>query len=203
MTVAAGFIGMGLAFNTAYNVRRFGAEIYVGGVVALAVARELGPVMTALMVAGRTGAGIAAEIGTMRVGEQIDALEAMGVDPVQYLVSPRLVAITLCLPILTVYADLVAYLGAYVIGVFRIGIPSALFLDRTYWQVEPADILSGVVKSFPFGAIIATIGCHTGLHARLGAEGVGRATTLSVVASGLTIIVVNYFMTAVFYLMTG
>lgn len=202
VTVAGAFVGMGLAFNTAHNIRKFGAEIYVGGIVALAVARELGPVMTALMVAGRTGAGIAAEIGTMRVNEQIDALEALGVDPVRYLATPRLAAIVLCLPVLTIYADFIAYLGAYLIGVYRLNLPPALFLDRTAWLVEPADILSGVAKSVPFGAIVATVGCYMGLHTRLGAEGVGRSTTVAVVSSGLLILTANYFLTALLFLLS-
>lgn len=201
VTVAAAFIGMGLAFNTAHNIRKFGAEIYVGGIVALAVARELGPVLTALMVAGRTGAGIAAELGTMRVGEQIDAIESLGVDPVHYLVMPRLVAIVVCLPILTVYADLIAYAGGFLVGVQKIGIPAALYLDRTYWLVEPIDILAGVAKAVPFGAIVATVGCYAGLCAGGGAEGVGRSTTAAVVASGLLILAANYFLTALLYLL--
>lgn len=200
VSVTALFTGMVLAFQTAHQISRFGAEIYVGGIVAMSMFRELGPVLSALVVAGRVGAGITAELGSMRVTEQIDAMESMGVDPYNYLVAPRLVATVLMMPILTIYANFVGYFGGFFIGVFNIGLDARQFIDRTIQIVEPWDILSGIYKTFVFGAIIAVIGCYMGFKARSGAQGVGQATTLSVVVSLLLIFITDFFMTSIFHI---
>ena len=200
VSITALFTGMVLAFQTAYQINRFGAEIYVGGIVAMSMFRELGPVLTALVVAGRVGAGITAELGSMRVTEQIDALESMGVDPYNYLVAPRLVAAVLMMPVLTVYADFIGYFGGFLVGVFKVGLDARQFIDRTIQIVEPGDILSGLSKTFVFGAIIAIVGCHMGFKSRGGAQGVGQATTLSVVVASILILIADYFMTSILYL---
>jgi phospholipid/cholesterol/gamma-HCH transport system permease protein len=200
VSITALFTGMVLAFQTAYQINRFGAEIYVGGIVAMSMFRELGPVLTALVVAGRVGAGITAELGSMRVTEQIDAMESMGVDPFNYLVAPRLVASVLMLPILTIYADFVGYFGGFMVGVFKVGLDARQFIDRTIQIVGPGDILGGLAKTIVFGAIIAVVGCHMGFKSKGGAQGVGQATTLSVVASSILILIADYIMTSILYL---
>lgn len=196
VSIASVFIGMVLAFQTAYQIERFGAETYVGGIVAISMARELAPVVTALVVAGRVGAGMTAELGTMRVTEQVDAIESMGLDPIHHLVWPRLVAATLMLPVLTIYADLIGYIGGYIVGIYKLDLHPAQFVYWTRQILIPKDIVIGLIKTFAFGAIIGGIACYAGLHARDGAEGVGRATTVSVVASSMMIFAADYFLTA-------
>ncbi|HNW92299.1 MAG TPA: ABC transporter permease [bacterium] len=199
--LTAVFTGMVLALQTAYQLKKFGAEMYVGGIVGLSMARELGPVMTGLMVAGRVGAGIAASLGTMAVTEQIDALRTMGTDPVKYLVLPRTLALAVMLPVLTVFTMVVGCLGGYAISVHLLGINADLYYTATTKIVESTDILNGLLKSAVFGAIIALSGCYAGLNCRGGAEGVGKATTFAVVLACILILVANYFLTAVLYIM--
>ena len=183
-----------LQSNVAFSM--FGAQGLVGATVGLALTRELGPVLTALMVTGRAGSAMAAEIGTMRVTEQIDALESMAVDPVGYLVTPRLVAGTLMVPALTVVFDLVGIVGAWLVGTVVLHISEGPFIGRIEWYIDPDDITGGLIKSAVFGLIIATVGCAKGFYARGGAEGVGRATTQAVVVSSVTILVADYFLTS-------
>lgn len=200
VSVTAVFTGMVLALQTAYQLKKFGAEMYVGGIVGLSMARELGPVLTSLMVAGRVGAGIAASLGTMQVTEQVDALKTMGTDPVRYLVLPRFLAMLLMLPLLAVLADFIGYLGGYLVGVHWLGVNPTLFVTGTARIVAAGDIVHGLIKAAVFGGIIALSGCYAGLKARGGAEGVGRATTAAVVLACMLILISNYFLTALLYI---
>lgn len=182
-----------LQSNVAFSM--FGAEGLVGATVGLSLSRELSPVLTSLMVTGRAGSAMAAELGTMRVTEQIDALDAMGVDPVHYLVTPRLVAGTLMMPALTMVFNLLGIFGAWLVGVQLLHIPEGSFLWRIDWYVDPEDIIGGLIKAAFFGFVMSAIGCSRGFFAHGGAHGVGRATTQAVVAASVTILVVDYFLT--------
>ncbi len=193
------FTGMVLSLQSAYQLRLFTAEQFTADLVALSICRELGPVLTAMVVAGRVGASIAAELGTMKVTEQIDALKALAVDPVRYLVAPRLVAAVFMLFILTIYADVIGMLGGYIISVFKLGISSHQYLKRTFDALMIKDIVTGLIKAFFFGGIIAVVGCYFGFQAEGGAEGVGRATTLAVVTALALIIASDAVFTAIFY----
>lgn len=183
-----------LQSNVAFTM--FGAQGLTGSTVGLALTRELGPVFCALMVTGRSGSAMAAEIGTMRVTEQIDALEAMAVDPMNYLVTPRILAATLMLPLLTAIFDLIGVLGATFVGTRILHIPYGPFVARIDWYVDPDDIWKGMIKAAAFGLIFSVVGCTKGYYARGGAEGVGRATTQAVVISSVTILIVDYILTA-------
>jgi len=190
------FTGMVLAAQTYFQFRKMsGTEPQTGAVVGVSLVKELGPVLTALMLAGRVGAAITAELGTMRVTEQIDALETLGTDPVRYLVVPRFLACFFLLPILTVMADAVGMLGGYVIAVDVYGVNAHDYIDKTLYNVTAYAVTCGVIKSFVFGTIIAMVACYKGFHSRGGAEGVGRATCESVVAASITILVSNFFLT--------
>jgi len=193
------FSGMVMAYQISLQLRQFGAEIYVGGITSLSLVRELAPVFTALMVAGRVSAGITAEIGTMRVTEQIDALETLAVNPIQYLIVPRLLSIILMLPILTIFADVIGFLGSYLIGVVALDINSALFLDKVVSIVSVNDVLSGIIKSFFFAYIIGMVGSFFGYYTKNGAAGVGKSALLSVVSSCITIFIFDFILTAIFY----
>lgn len=190
------FTGMVLALQTYYAFRLFSAESLVGATVALSMTRELGPVITALMVTGRAGSAIAAEIGTMRVTEQVDALAVMAINPVQYLVSPRLLAGFLMLPLLTVVSDLVGILGGYLIGVKALGINSGIFMNKIYELLTLDDIYDGLYKAAVFGVILTLVGSYKGFYTSGGAEGVGRATTEAVVLASVLILGSDYVMTA-------
>lgn len=193
------FTGMVLALQSYHAFRLFSAEALIGATVALSMTRELGPVITALMVTGRAGSAIAAEIGTMRVTEQIDALTVMAVNPVQYLVTPRILAGILMLPMLTVIADFVGVIGGYVVGVHLLGVDSGIFMNKIYELVDMDDLYNGMVKSGVFGLILTHIGCYKGFYTRGGAEGVGRATTESVVMASVLILMSDYILTAVMF----
>ncbi len=197
--ITAFFSGMVMAYQIIIQLRQFGAEIYVGGITTLAIVRELAPVFTALMVAGRVSAGITAELGSMRVTEQIDAMETMAVNPVHYLIVPRLLATFLMLPVLTVFADIVGFVGAYTVSIFKLDIHSGLFIDITVKIVDISDVLSGISKSFFFAIIIAMIGCYCGFKTQGGATGVGRSALVSVVTSCILIFIIDYLLTAMFY----
>jgi phospholipid/cholesterol/gamma-HCH transport system permease protein len=199
VSLIALFIGFIFALQTAYFMQRIGSELYIASLVALSIVRELGPVITALVVAGRVGAAITAELGSMQVTEQIDALETFATNPVKYLVVPRFLALTLMLPILTLYADAVGILGSYIICVFRLGISSSMYLRVTAEALWYKDIFSGLIKTFFFGTIIAFVSCYEGFNVRGGAEGVGRATRQSVVFSFIMIIIADCIFTALFY----
>lgn len=193
------FTGMVLALQSAYQLKLFAAEQFTSNLVALSMTRELGPVLTAMVVAGRVGASIAAELGTMRVTEQIDALRALAVDPVRYLVVPRFVAAIFMLFVLTIYADMIGMLGGYIIAVFKLGISSHLYIKRSIDILMIKDVMTGLIKAFFFGGIISVVGCYFGFHAQGGAEGVGRATTVAVVVALILIIASDALFTAIFY----
>jgi len=193
------FVGMIISLQMAYLMLKLSAEIYIPNVVAVSLTRELAPVLTALVVAGRIGAGMSAEIGTMAVTEQVDALRAFAVNPVKFLVVPRFLALMLMLPVLTIYADLLGIMGGFVICVFKLGISPSMFTHRVLEALAVKDIVTGLIKAVFFGMIIALVGCHQGLNVRGGAEGVGRATTVSVVISFIMIVVTDCLFTVMFY----
>ncbi|MEX0892862.1 MAG: ABC transporter permease [Gemmatimonadota bacterium] len=197
------FTGMVLALQSSVELKQFGAEIYIGNLVGASMVRELGPVLCALMVAGRAGSGIAAEIGSMRVTEQIDALQSFGTDPIRKLVTPRIIAGLVVLPLLTMVVDTVGIMGGLLIAVFRVGITPDIFLQgvlNTLAQAGfvgffPKDFISGLVKPLAFGGIITLTACYYGLNTKGGTEGVGAAATSSVVTCSVLILAVDYFLT--------
>jgi phospholipid/cholesterol/gamma-HCH transport system permease protein len=191
VSTTAFFSGMVLALQANYAMRQLGAEGYVGGSVAISLARELSPVLTALFVIGRSGSAIATELGTMRVTEQIDAMETMAVNPVQYLVVPRLVAAVVMFPFLTMLFNALGYLGAYLMATFVAEIPEGPLLEHTRTFVNPDDILHGLLKSLIFAAVVAIITCWRGYAATGGARGVGEGTTRAVVVSSISILLVD------------
>ena len=193
------FTGMVLALQSAYQMQKVSAEMYIASLVALSLTRELGPVLTALIVAGRCGAAITAELGTMKVTEQIEALETLSTNPIQYLIVPRFIALVLMLPLLTIYADFFGIVGGYLIGVGKLNITHAMYVKMTYDPLAIKDVATGLIKSISFATIICVISCFEGLNSQGGAEGVGRATTSSVVRSFILIIVADCFFTALFY----
>jgi len=197
--ITGAFTGMVLAIQTYYGFKMFGGESLVGATVALSMTRELGPAITALMVTGRTGSSMAAEIGTMRVTEQIDALYTMSVNPVQYLVMPRVLAGIVMLPILTVTSDFIGILGGYFVGVHVLKVNSGIFIARILEFVNIYDVLNGLIKSAFFGLILSLVGCYKGFYTTGGAAGVGRATTQAVVYSSVSILISDYFLTAVMF----
>jgi phospholipid/cholesterol/gamma-HCH transport system permease protein len=199
VSLIALFTGVVLALQSAYALQRFSGEVYVAGLVALSMTRELGPVLTALVIAGRVGAAISAELGTMKVTEQIDALRTLATNPIKYLVVPRLVALVFMLPILTIYADAIGIFGGYMVGVWKLGIGSSMYLKMSFDSLVFKDIFTGLFKSVIFALIIAIIGCYEGLTTEGGAEGVGKSTTLAVVISFILIIASDCLFTAFFY----
>lgn len=196
--VTALFTGMVLALQTAYSLAAFGGKLFIGRVVSLSLLRELGPVLTALMVGGRVGAGITAELGSMTVTEQVDALRAMAVSPVQRLVTPRLIAVVVMLPVLTALADMLGILGGLLIAVYELSITASFYFNSIWNQIRIADIGSGLGKSFFFATEIAVIGCYNGLNVSGGATSVGTATTRTVVAASISILVSDFFLTKLF-----
>lgn len=196
------FTGMVLALQSAYQMQKLSAEMYIASLVALSMTRELGPVLTALIVAGRIGASITAEIGTMKVTEQIDALETLATNPVKYLVVPRFLALVIMIPLLTLYADAIGGLGGYLIGVYKLNISHSMYMKMSWEALTYKDIYTGLIKSTFFAVIICIIACFEGMKAEGGAEGVGKATTSSVVTSFILIIASDCFFTALFYFLT-
>ena len=193
------FTGMVLALQSYTGFARFSAEGAIANVVVLSITRELAPVLAGLMVAGRIGAAMAAEIGTMRVTEQIDALETLSTNPFKYLVAPRLIAGLLMLPILVLVADIIGVFGGYVVAIHKLGFNPAVYLKRTWEFVEVVDIVSGLVKAGVFGFVVALMGCYHGYNSRGGAQGVGQATTNAVVSASILILSFNYFITELFF----
>lgn len=193
------FTGMVLALQSYTGFARFQAEGAVATVVVLSVTRELGPVLAGLMVAGRIGASMAAEIGTMRVTEQVDALSTLATNPFKYLVVPRLVAGLTMLPLLVIVADIIGVFGGFLIGVYRLDFNPAAYIGRTWEYLVPMDVISGLVKAAVFGFVIALMGCYHGYQSRGGAQGVGAATTNAVVSSSILILVFNYLITGLFF----
>lgn len=197
--LVAFFIGIIMSLQMAYQMLELSAEIYIPSVVAVSLTRELAPVLTSLIVAGRFGAGITAEIGTMVVTEQVDALKAFAVNPIKYLVVPRFMALIVMLPILTIFADLIGIFGSFVLCIFKMDISAPLFYSMVIQSLTMKDIMTGLIKTICFGAIIAIVGCHQGFQVKSGAEGVGKATTSSVVLSFILIIIADCLFTTVFY----
>ncbi|MBI3624806.1 MAG: ABC transporter permease [Candidatus Rokubacteria bacterium] len=195
---AAIFTGMVLALQSAVNMARFGAENYVGPVVALSMLRELGPVLTAILVGGKVASGITAELGSMKVTEQIDALRAIGVNYVKKLIVPRLLAALVVFPLLTILADFIGLLGGMLIAVFERRVDFYVYWNNIFYWVTLRDFLTGIGKSFFFAAIIALIGCHNGLVTEGGTEGLGRATTATVVQVAMGVILADFFLTKLF-----
>jgi phospholipid/cholesterol/gamma-HCH transport system permease protein len=199
VSLTAVFTGMVLALQSYSGFSRFGAESAVANVVVLSITRELGPVLAGLMVAGRIGAAFAAEIGTMRVTDQIDALTTLSTNPMKYLVAPRLLAGTLAMPLLVVVADILGVMGGWLIGTTKLGFGSASYLNATLNFMEPLDVISGLVKAAVFGFLVALMGSYHGYNSKGGAQGVGAATTAAVVSSSILILALDYVLTEMFF----
>ena len=193
------FTGMVMALQIFTVLVRFSAESYVGSIVGLAMVRELAAVLGALMIAGRCGSAMGAEIGTMRVTEQIDALEVLATDPIHYLIVPRVWATTLMLPLLVGLADAVGIWGGYLVAVVVMGANPVVYLDTTFQFMELGDLTSGLIKAAVFGLLISVIGCAKGYHTRGGAEGVGRSTTAAVVTGSIAVLIANFFLTKLMF----
>lgn len=192
-------MGLITAFQAAVQLKEFGAEIYVANLVGLSITRELGPLMTAIIAAGRSGAAFAAEIGTMKVSEEVDALAAMGLDRTRFLVTPKVVALLVMLPCLTLFADVIGIIGGLFVAVFNLGLPAVVYLRQMALYMTFGDIGTGLVKSVVFAFLIATIGCMRGFQARSGAESVGRITTSAIVSGIFSIIVADAIFTLLFH----
>jgi phospholipid/cholesterol/gamma-HCH transport system permease protein len=201
VAITALFIGMVLALQTAYSLADFGGKLFIGKVVSLSLVRELAPVLMSLMVGGRVGAGITAEIGTMKVTEQIDALRALATSPVRKLVVPKVVATTLMMPLLTIIACGLGILGGMIIAVGNLGLTANFYLRSVVTTVKYNDLASGVGKTFFFGFAIALIACYNGLNTSGGADGVGRATTATVVTASISVLIMDFFLTKLFLLL--
>ncbi|HSE64901.1 MAG TPA: ABC transporter permease [Thermoanaerobaculia bacterium] len=193
------FTGMVMALQTFNGFARFHAEDFVGSVVALSLTRELAPVLTALMVTGRVGSAMAAELGTMRVTEQIDALTALGTEPVQYLVVPRVAASILMMPLLVMLGDAVGMYGGYLVAVQLLGANPVTYIDNSFQFLEVSDVTSGIVKAAVFGLIFSLVACVRGYYTEGGAEGVGRSTTRAVVAGSLAVLFADFFLTKLLF----
>lgn len=194
------FTGMVLALQTAYSLPELGVKYYIGTVVSKSLVRELGPVLIALVVGGRIGAGMTAELGTMKVSEQIDAMRSMATDPVKKLVVPKLAATLVMLPVLTVLGDVMGILGGLLIAVWQLDLSAGFYLNDVLSALTLQDVVSGVGKSFFFAYFITIIACHRGLTARGGADGVGRATTDTVVQASIMVLVSDFFLTKLFFM---
>lgn len=193
-------VGMVIAFQTAYQMRSVGAEILIPGLLAVSITRELGPMLTALVIAGRAGAAMTAEIGSMKVTEQVEALEAMSVDPVEHLVVPRLWASIVTVPLLTIFASAVGILGGFLVCVAKLGITPTAFFNQVFHTLVIQDIAAGLIKSFIFGMLICVVCSYQGLKVAGGAGGVGRSTMRAVVLSFFFIILADFVFTVLFYL---
>jgi phospholipid/cholesterol/gamma-HCH transport system permease protein len=199
VALIAFLMGLIMAMQSDYQLRQFGASIFVADLVGVALTREIGPLMTAVIVAGRSGSSIAAEIGTMKVTEEVDALHAMGFNPVQFLVAPKLLALCIMVPCLTMFADIVGIFGGFVFAVTGLQIGYAAYIDQTINALFLSDVVSGILKSFVFAMIIGQVGSYMGFSVKGGAEGVGKNTTASVVASIFLIVIADSFFTWLFY----
>jgi phospholipid/cholesterol/gamma-HCH transport system permease protein len=201
VTLTALFTGLVLALQTGIGLQRFGSKQYVGYIVSLAIVRELGPVLTALIVGGRVAGGIAAELGSMVVTEQVDAIRAMGSDPVRKLVLPRVLGCIIAMPMLTVVSDVLGILGGMTIASVQFKLPATYFLQTVILSVRPEDVISGLSKTVFFGFAIGLIACYEGLNTRGGTVGVGAATTRAVVFSSVAVLILNFFLTKLFILL--
>ena len=193
------FTGAIFAYQSAYAFGLFGAESLVGSTVAIAICRELGPVLASIMVAGRVSSGMATVLGTMRVTEQIDAMKTMAVDPVQFLIVPRVWATVLLMPILVAVFDFIGILGAYIVSIGLMGIDFGPFDAMVESILQPYDVIGGLIKAAVFGLVLSLVGCYKGFHASGGAKGVGEATTSAVVTASIIILIVDYFLTMVIW----
>ncbi|MCB0264325.1 MAG: ABC transporter permease [Calditrichaeota bacterium] len=193
------FVGLIIAMQSSYQLKAFGATIYTANLTAVSIIRELAPLLTSIIITGRSGSAITAEIGTMKVSEEIDALETMGLNPVKFLVVPRVLAMLIMVPCLTIIADIVGIFGGYLISMLTLDLTSVRYIDQTIIALTLKDLFSGLIKSAFFALIIAGIGCYQGLIVKGGAEGVGKSTTQSVVVSIFLIIVADVFFTVLFY----
>jgi phospholipid/cholesterol/gamma-HCH transport system permease protein len=201
VNVIALFTGMVLALQTSYALSRFGAKGFIGVVVAISLVREIGPVFAGIMVAGRVGSGIAAEIGSMKVTEQIDAIRVMGANPVKRLVVPKLIATVVSLPLLTIVADILGIVGGLFISIMELQINSYYYFTTILDNIALQDVASGIGKTFFFGLIIAVIGCYQGMTTTGGTVGVGRSTTTTVVVASILILVSDFFLTKIFLML--
>lgn len=199
VALTAIFTGMVLALQSATGLARFSAESGVASLVVLSVTRELGPVLAGLMVAGRVGAAIAAEIGTMRVTDQIDALTTLSTNPMKYLVAPRLLAGLISLPLLVIVADILGVMGGFIIAHLTLGYNGPTYLENTIQFIRTDDVVSGLAKAAVFGFLVALLGCYNGYNSRGGAQGVGNATTSAVVAASVLILAFDYVLTELFF----
>ncbi len=195
------FVGMVLAIQTAYTLEEFGAKLYIGEVVAVSMTRELGPALISLLVGGRVGAGITAELGTMNVTEQIDALRSMGADPIKKLVSPRVIAFVISLPLLVLIANAMGVIGGYFISALELDVSGKFYMNHVFRMLKFNDVFSGLGKTLFFAIFVTLIACRNGFRAQGGADGVGRATTATVVYSAITILISNFFLTKLFLIL--
>lgn len=193
------FAGMVIALQTHTGFSSYGAESAISSVVLIAVTRELAPAFSGLMVAGRVGAAMAAELGTMRVTEQIDALSTLSTNPFKYLIAPRVLASVIVVPLLVMVGDVIGIFGGYLVAIYQLDFNSANYINNTVNELEALDIIIGLVKGAVFGLIISLIGCYNGYKSRGGAQGVGEATTNAVVASSILILIFNYIITGMFF----
>lgn len=191
--------GMVLAFQSYIGFHRFGGEEFIGPVIALGMTRELGPVLTGLMVTGRIGSAIAAEIGTMQISEQIDALRTLGISPMHYLVVPRIIASAFILPFLALFCMICGIVGGYLVSVYALGLNPEMYISHIQENVMLEDITGGLIKSSVFGLILSWVGAYRGYYTQGGAQGVGMATTQSVVLGSIMILIANYFLTAMLF----
>ncbi|HBA59577.1 MAG TPA: ABC transporter permease, partial [Elusimicrobia bacterium] len=191
------FTGMVLALQMGQSMKNlFNEPMFIGTMVAFSLLKELGPVLTSIVVAGRAGAVVTAEIGTMKVTEQIDALYTLGTNPTRYLLVPRYIAFLIMLPLLTVFADFIGVAGGCIVGMVKLGVPSAVYFDDIFTYLDTSDFLHGFIKTYFFAFMIATVSCYKGLNTKGGAEGVGKATTEAVVVSMVLVMVLDYFISA-------
>lgn len=197
--ITGGFTGMVFALQSYQGFQRFGAETLIGPVVSLSICRELAPVLTALMVAGRAGSAMAAEIGTMKVTEQIDALETLATNPVKYLVVPRIISGIIILPVLTIFADSIGMFGGYVVSVNLLGTNPTIYVKSSFDILQLGDVTNGLIKAAFFGLGITLVGCYYGFTTEGGAKGVGRATTKAVVVACMSILILDFFLTKVLW----
>ena len=202
VAVISFFVGIILALQAAYQLKKVGALIYVANLVGVSITRELGPILTAIIVAGRSGSAFAAEIGSMKAAEEVDALVSMGINPVRFLVAPKLIAMVIMLPALTIFSDFIGILGGLCLSKGALDINPANYLRQTSNALLIKDVMTGLVKAFSFGAVITVVGAYQGFKVEGGAEEVGRRTTASVVASIFLVIVFDLFFTILFYKFT-
>jgi len=188
-----------IGIQSAYQLVQIGAGSYAADIVALSMVREIGPLMSAIVMAGRSGAAVTAELGTMKVSEEIEALQVMGINPVRYLITPRLLAMLIMLPCITVLCQLVGMFGGYLFGHFSLNIPTEIYIQKTFDALVLKDFWTSIIKSGVFAALVGTIACYCGFSVQGGAEGVGKSTTKSVVTSMVMIIVADCLLTGVFY----